>query len=200
MKPGNSKRTSLHESVFPCTRSFFLDSTLTDIISFPKNQHYQIRRNGTMTTPSNTLITACLQTFDSLTSQAKQPAYRHEAYVSSASWTHELNRLKDLTSDGGAQQKGKTPLEAMLGATPSYAEQKTKEHITKLLVDLNQQLRNALEEFPKDSSPSDTSPEQRSELQELHEDVVNIIDGLDRLSTHIRRLDDAREGIRSGGS
>lgn len=150
-----------------------------------------------MTTSISTTATACLKSFEELTTRAEQPDYRHEKEVSSVTWTDELGRLRVWCSNVGALQTGQSSLESRLGDTSpdglGAMKQITKQATT-LLKDLKKTLTKIHEEVSEASSSAS------GELQELHEDVANIIGCLYRLAMNIPRPDPAAYDDASEGS
>ena len=142
---------------------------------------------------SATLI-PCLKSFNQIQDLVKQPDYKHEEEVSSISWTDELGRLRVWASNIGAHQTGQSSLEFRLRDASHISQQ-----ITKLLKDLDGILDNVRDEIstdPVEASETTTLPDDEdtrpgedplSELQQLHEEIVNIVDCLYKMSMLIRR-------------
>ncbi len=140
-----------------------------------------------MSTSISTTLDACLKSFNQLKERVKQPDYRYEKDVPSVSWTAELDRLKKWASNVGAHQTGQASLESRLGDT--FSGREAAKHIPKLLVAIKSNLTETLEELsgagPSASgcdTPSDSSPEQTTELQQLHELVASDINSLYQLA------------------
>lgn len=157
-----------------------------------------------MSTSISTTLTACLESFNQLKARAEQPDYRHEEEVPLVSWTAELDRLEMWTLNVEALRAGRSSLESRLGN--SFTSQEVSKGVAKLLEDLDTFLDEILQELSEagpsaseDDASSGTSIEQTTELQQLHELVVNVIDNLNERSTliqeRIRRiLDRASKG------
>ena len=142
---------------------------------------------------STTLI-PCLKSFNHVQNLVKQPDYKYEEDVCSASWTDELGRLRVWASNIGAHQTGQSSLEFRLRDASHISQQ-----IVKLLKDLDGILSDVKDEISSDpveaskvtslpddeeNWPGDDPP---SELQQLYEEVVNIVNCLYKMSMLIRR-------------
>ena len=146
-----------------------------------------------MATLISSILIPCLKSFNELQERVERPEYSYEGEVSSGSWGDELGRLRVWAANIGAHQTGQSSLDFRLRDSSHISKQ-----IMKLLWDLDQSLSDIIDELstngPKTSENDETSAEwpdddddAATELQELHEDVVNIIDCLYRLSLLIRR-------------
>ncbi|MCJ1451659.1 hypothetical protein MMC28_001999 [Mycoblastus sanguinarius] len=134
----------------------------------------------------------CLKSFNQIREQVEQPEYSYEGKVPSVSWTDELGRLRVWAANIGAHQTGQSSLEFRLRDASHISQQ-----ITKLLGDLHQIIDDVAEELSVDDAESsedgidaeDAWPDNvsTSELQQLYEEVVNIIDCLYQMSMLIRK-------------
>lgn len=142
-----------------------------------------------MATSISTALLSCLKSFNQLQEQVEQPEYSREADVSHASWGDELGRLRVWAANIGAHQTGQSSLDFRLRDASHISNQ-----ITKLLRDLEQSLHDIFDELSKDATEAledDVADwpgeESTTELQQLHEEVVNIVDCLYQLSMLIRK-------------
>lgn len=141
-----------------------------------------------MATSISAILVPCLKSFNELQEQSKRPEYRREAEVSAASWGDELGRLRVWAANIGAHQTGQSSLDFRLRDASHISKQ-----VTKLLRDLEQSLHDILDEVSGDPTdvPEDDDfwpgEESTTELQQLHEEVINIIDCLYQLSMLIRK-------------
>ncbi len=140
-----------------------------------------------MSASISTTLDACLKSFNQLKVQVERPDYRCEKDVPSVSWTAELDRLEKWASNVGAHRTGQASPESMLGDT--FSGRKAAKLILKLLVAIKSDLTEILEELsgpgPSASgydAPSDSSPEQTTELQQLHKLVASDINCLYELA------------------
>lgn len=145
-----------------------------------------LRRPPSMTTSISAILLPCLKSFNQLQEQVERPDYGSEAEVSSALWADELGRLRVWAANIGAHQTGQSSLDFRLRDASHISKQ-----ITKLLRDLEQSLHDIFDELFEDETEAsdDDWPDDESttELQQLHEEVVNIIDCLYQLSMLIRK-------------
>ena len=144
-----------------------------------------------MATLISALLIPCLKSFNQLQERVEQPDYGYEREVSSASWGDELGRLRVWAANIGAHQTGQSSLDFRLRDASHISNQ-----ITKLLQDLNRSLDDVLDELLEDgteaseddgTSASWLGDNSTTEFQQLHEEVVNIIDCLYQLSMLIRK-------------
>ncbi len=143
-----------------------------------------------MATSISAILIVCLKSFNQLQEQVERPDYTRKAEVSSISWGDELGRLRVWAANIGAHQTGQSSLDFRLRDASHISKQ-----ITKLLQDLEQSLHEIFNEIshtteaPKDDKPSIAWPgdESTTEFQQLHEEVINIIDCLYQLSMLIRK-------------
>ena len=139
-----------------------------------------------MATSISAILVPCLKSFNQLQEQVERPGYGREAEVTSASWTDELGRLRVWAANIGAHQTGQSSLDFRLRDASHISKQ-----ITKLLRDLEQSLHDIFDELSENETVAsdDDWPDDESttELQQLHEEVVNIIDCLYQLSMLIRK-------------
>lgn len=141
-----------------------------------------------MATSISAIIVPCLKSFNELQEQVERLDYSREAEVTAASWGDELGRLRVWAANIGAHQTGQSSLDFRLRDASHISKQ-----VIKLLRDLEQSLRDILEELSGDRTDAleDDEPwpgeESTTELQQLHEEVVNIIDCLYQLSMLIRK-------------
>ena len=141
-----------------------------------------------MATSISAILVPCLKSFNELQEQVERSDYSQEAEVSAASWGDELGRLRVWAANIGAHQTGQSSLDFRLRDASHISKQ-----ITKLLRDLEQSLHDILDELSGDRTDvledDDSWPgeESTTELQQLHEEVINIIDCLYQLSMLIRK-------------
>ena len=141
-----------------------------------------------MATSISAIIVPCLKSFNQIQEQVERLDYSREAEVSAASWRDELGRLRVWAANIGAHQTGQSSLDFRLRDASHISKQ-----ITKLLRDLEQSLHDILDELSGDQpdgfEDDDSSPgeESTTELQQLHEEVINITDCLYQLSMLIRK-------------
>ena len=144
-----------------------------------------------MATSISAILIPCLKSFNRLQEQVERSDYSRNAEVSSASWGDEVGRLRVWAANIGAHQTGQSSLDFRLRDASHISKQ-----IIKLLGDLDQSLQNILDELSEDETGasegghlSTVSPgdESTTELQQLHEEIVNIIDCLYQLSMLIRK-------------
>ena len=142
----------------------------------------------------STTLMPCLKSFNQVQDLVKQPDYKYEEDVSSTLWTDELGRLRVWASNVGAHQTGQSSLDFRLRDASHISQQ-----ITKLLKDLHGILDSVKDEISIDqvkafevsasSDDEDTWPgeDPPSELHQLYEEVVNVVDCLYKMSMLIRR-------------
>lgn len=144
-----------------------------------------------MATSISDILIKCLQSFNQLRGVAEQPDYSCEGEVSSVVWGDDLGRLRVWAANIGAHQTGQSSLDFRLRDASHISKQ-----IVKLLEELEQSLNDTLDELYGDgTTPTEDDdnlaawPDNKSttELQQLHEELVNIIDCLYQLSLLIRR-------------
>ena len=141
-----------------------------------------------MATSISAILVPCLKSFNELQEQVERLDYSREAEVSAASWGDELGRLRVWAANIGAHQTGQSSLDFRLRDASHISKQ-----VTKLLMDLEQSLHDILDEISRDRTDvledDDFWPgeESTTELQQLHEELINIIDCLYQLSMLIRR-------------
>ena len=137
------------------------------------------------------VLIPCLKSFNQLLERVERPDYAHEHEVSSTLWADELGRLRIWAANIGAHQTGQSSLDFRLRDASHISRQ-----ITKLLRDLHQSIGDTETVLSEDKSsisaigsPTDISPEDGSttELQEVHEEIVTIVNCLFKLSMLIRR-------------
>ena len=137
-------------------------------------------------------ITSCLELFRKICDTFGGSAAFCQDDVSAVAWTDELGRLRVWAANIGAHQTGQSSLEFRLRDASNI-----KTQIEHLLKDLLQALNDASDEQfcagtedaqlliePPDSVGDESLP---SEMRQLYEDVVNIIDCLYQLSMVIRK-------------
>ena len=139
---------------------------------------------------SATLI-PCLKSFNQLQKQVERKDYTREGEVSSTTWGDELGRLRVWAANIGAHQTGQSSLDFRLRDASHIST-----HISKLLRDLEQSLHDVFDELSEknvETSEDDElsaawpSDQSTTELQQLHSEVVNIIDCLYQLSMVLRK-------------
>lgn len=144
-----------------------------------------------MATSISTILIPCLKSFNQLQEQVEQPSYSFEEEVPSVAWGDELGRLRIWAANIGAHQTGQSSLDFRLRDASHISKQ-----IMKLLQDLGRSLNEIINELsedgtkaPEDDETSAAWPERDSttELQQLHEELINIIDCLYQLSMLIRK-------------
>ncbi len=143
-----------------------------------------------MATSISAILIPCLKSFNQLQEQVERPDYTRKAEVSSTSWGDELGRLRVWAANIGAHQTGQSSLDFRLRDASHISKQ-----VTKLLQDLDRSLHEISSELShrteasEDDKPSIAWPgdESTTELQQLHEEVINIIDCLYQLSMLIRK-------------
>ena len=144
-----------------------------------------------MATSISAILIPCLKSFNQLQERVEQPDYSHEREVSSVSWGDELGRLRVWAANIGAHQTGQSSLDFRLRDASHISNQ-----ISILLRDLNRSLDDILEELLEDETEASEDEEAEAswlddnsttELQQLHEEVINIIDCLYQLSMLIRK-------------
>lgn len=140
------------------------------------------------------ILIPCLKSFNHIQELVEQPSYKNEDEVPVVSWTDELGRLHVWAANIGAHQTGQSSLEFRLRDASHISQQ-----ITKLLEDLDSILNDVKDELSNDqieafetatsSDTEDTPPNEdyTSELQQLYDEVVNIVDCLYKMSMLIRR-------------
>lgn len=144
-----------------------------------------------MATSISAILIPCLKSFNQLHERVERPDYSHEGEVPSVSWGDELGRLRIWAANIGAHQTGQSSLEFRLRDASHISTQ-----IKNLLRELDQSLNDILDELSEDgtkaSEDDETSaawPDDNSttEFQQLHEEVVNIVDCLYQLSMLVRK-------------
>lgn len=143
---------------------------------------------------SATLI-PCLKSFNQIQRTVEQFDYKYEEDVLSISWTDELGRLRVWAANIGAHQTGQSSLDFRLLDASHISHQ-----ITRLLQDLDGILEDIKRELSGDhveasgtvasSNDEDAWPNgegSTSEVQQLYEEVVNVVDCLYKMSMLIRR-------------
>lgn len=142
-----------------------------------------------METSISAILVTCLKSFNQLKEQVERPDYNRVAEVSPALWGDELGRLRVWAANIGAHQTGQSSLDFRLRDASHISNQ-----ITKLLEDLEQSLCAIFDELSgheAEASDEEDSAwpghETTTELQQLHEEVVNIVDCLYQLSMLIRK-------------
>ena len=144
-----------------------------------------------MATSVSAILIPCLRSFNQLQERVERPDYSFEGEVSSVSWSDELGRLRVWAANIGAHQTGQSSLEFRLRDASHISNQ-----ITNLLKDLEQILDDTIDELSVDhkrgseeeeSSTAWSDESSTTELQQLYEEVVNIIDCLYQLSMLIRK-------------
>ena len=141
-----------------------------------------------MTTSISAILVPCLKSFNELQEQVERHDYSREAEVSAASWGDELGRLRVWAANIGAHQTGQSSLDFRLRDASHISKQ-----VTNLLRDLDQSLHDILDEISGDRTDvledDDFWPgeESTTDLQQLHEELINIIDCLYQLSMLIRK-------------
>ena len=135
-----------------------------------------------MATSISAILISCLKFFNQLHERVEQPDYSHERDISSVSWGDELGRLRIWAANIDAHQTGQLSLDFRLRDTSHISNQ-----ITELLQDLNRSLDDILDELLKDERKASEDNETEAswlddnsiiELQQLHEEIINIIDCL----------------------
>ena len=144
-----------------------------------------------MATSISAILIPCLKSFNQLQERVEQPDYHYEREVSSVSWGDELGRIRVWAENIGAHQTGQSSLDFRLRDASHISNQ-----ITKLLQDLKRSLDAIVEELSEDGTEASEDEEMSAswvdgksttELQQLHEEVVNVIDCLYQLSIIIRK-------------
>ena len=142
-----------------------------------------------METSISAMLVSCLKSFNQLAEQVELPDYKRETEVSRTSWGDELGRLRVWAANIGAHQIGQSSLSFRLRDASHISNQ-----ITKLLEDLEQSLCAIFEELSEhhlvaSDEEDDAWPghETTTELQQLYEEVVNIVDCLYQMSMLIRK-------------
>ena len=145
-----------------------------------------------MATSISSILIPCLKSFNQLQERVEQPDYCFEEEVSSVAWGDELGRLRIWAANIGAHQMGQSSLDFRLRDASHISKQ-----VTNLLQDLDQSLNNIFEEISQEAGTEDSEDDETSaawpgenlttELQQLHEEIVNIIDCLYQLSMLIRK-------------
>ena len=144
-----------------------------------------------MATSISAILVPCLKSFNQLQERVEQPNYSYEGEVPSALWRDELGRLRVWAANIGAHQTGQSSLEFRLRDASHISRQ-----IMKLLRDLDQTLSDIINELSEDGTKAfeddqlstvwlDDNPS--TELQQLHEEFVNILDCLYQMSMLIRK-------------
>ena len=135
------------------------------------------------------ILAPCLKSFNQLAEQVELPDYNREAEVSPALWGDELGRLRVWAANIGAHQTGQSSLSFRLRDASHISN-----HITKLLDHLEKSLYAIFDELSKhemraSDEEDDAWPghETTTELQQLYEEVVNIVDCLYQMSMLIRK-------------
>ena len=142
-----------------------------------------------MATSISAILIPCLKSFNQLQEQVERPDYGRGTEVSSASWGDELGRVRVWAANIGAHRIGQSSLDFRLRDASHISTQ-----ITKLLRDLKRTLDDIFHELSKDAiealdedDETGLGEDSTTELQQLHEDVINIVDCLYQLSMLIRR-------------
>lgn len=151
-------------------------------------------RTANMATSISSILIPCLKSFNQLQERVEQPDYTtcYEEEVSSLAWGDELGRLRIWAANIGAHQTGQSSLDFRLRDASHISKQ-----VTSLLRDLDQSLNDIVEEISEEAGTEGSGDDGTSaawpnenpttELQQLHEEVVNIIDCLYQLSMLIRK-------------
>ena len=142
-----------------------------------------------METSISAILVPCLKSFNRLAEQVERPDYNREAEVSLTLWGDELGRLRVWAANIGARQTGQSSLDFRLRDASHISNQ-----ITKLLEDLEQSLYAIFDELSEpemeaSDGEDDAWPghETTTELQQLYEEVVNVVDCLYQMSMLIRK-------------
>ena len=147
-----------------------------------------------MATSISSILIPCLKSFNQLQERVEQPDYTtsYEEEVSSLAWGDELGRLRIWAANIGAHQTGQSSLDFRLRDASHISKQ-----VTDLLRDLDQSLNDIVQEISEEAGTENSGDDGTSaawpdenpttELQQLHEEVVNIIDCLYQLSMLIRK-------------
>ena len=136
------------------------------------------------------VLIPCLESFKRLVEGLESPDYVHEDEVPSTSWTDELGRVCVWAANIGVHQTGQFSLDFRLRDALHISRQ-----IIKLLNDLQRTIEDTkivLSEEEACSSPN-ASPSASlpndgttTELQDIHEEIVTIINCLFKMSMLIR--------------
>ena len=140
---------------------------------------------------TRTTLIRCLESFNQLFERVEQSDYGREDEVDSVSWMDELGRLRIWAANTGALRTGQSSLDFQLRDSSHI-----KQQVVELLEDLGQTIletTDALSEDVPEASDDgefldaghDESP--KTQLQQLYEGVVTIINCLYRMSMLIRR-------------
>lgn len=139
-------------------------------------------------------VSTCFKSFNQLKVQTEQPSFDNKDGVGAVAWADELGRLRIWASNIGAHQRGQSSLDFRLRDASHISNQ-----VITLLEDLEQILNDAalemsgsakvgLEDDLFETGQVTVNEEVvSSELQELYEEVVNIIDCLYQTSMLVRK-------------
>ena len=144
-----------------------------------------------MTISISAVFIPCLESFNRLVKRVELSGYVHKDQVPSTSWADELERVRIWATNIGAHQTGQSSLEFRLRDALYISRQ-----ITKLLNDLQRSIDDTGIVLSKEEtcSSSDVSlsdslsnEDVTTELQDIYEEIVIIINCLFKMSMFIRR-------------
>ncbi|KIW33240.1 uncharacterized protein PV07_00106 [Cladophialophora immunda] len=137
-----------------------------------------------MATRISSVLIDCLKLFKGLISHPELKSYAGE--VPPSLWADELGRLRVWAANIGAHQTGQTSLDYRLRDASHITEQTIKllERLRRTLQDADEYLAGTDAEDTEDLS---VDGDEGTELQQIHQGLVNTIDCLFQLSMIIRR-------------
>ncbi len=150
---------------------------------------------------TRTTVIICLESFNQLAERSEQTYYRREDEVASVSWMDELGRLRVWAANTGALHTGQSSLDFQL-RDASHINQQVVELLRDLwhtiietMDTLSEDMLDASDDGASDDGASDdgesldAGPDEtpKTQLQQLYEGVVTIIDCLYRMSMLIRK-------------
>ncbi|KAJ5766212.1 uncharacterized protein N7511_003828 [Penicillium nucicola] len=131
------------------------------------------------------LVRSCLTKFTSLVSSTSLSDHAEE--ISSQSWKDEMGRLRIWSANIGAHQRGQSSLDFRL-RDASHIKNQTI-NLLQGLEDLLDDLKEVLEEDIDDEASQNVETledDDRTEIQQIHKDIVDTIHHLYRMSMIIR--------------
>lgn len=141
---------------------------------------------------TRTKLIRCLELFNQLSEKVEHAGYDHQEEIACASWTDELGRLRVWAANTGGLRTGQSSLDFQLRDSSHVNRQiiKLLESLSRTINEVISTLSEGLTEASYDSDTLDNCCDDerpRTELQQLYDEVVTVLDCLYRMSTLIRK-------------
>lgn len=140
---------------------------------------------------TRTTVIRCLESFNQLSERSEQTDYGREDEVASVAWMDELGRLRVWAANTGALQTGQSSLDFQLRDSSHINQQVVEllEDLRQTIIEITDALSEDMLEASDDGESLDAGPDEtpKTQLQQLYEGVVTIIDCLYRMSMLIRK-------------